>query len=444
MAMASGWLWTAAASVLLLTTGASGLPSAGADLIEANLEVVGRSDLDGAGLYGDVAVVGTTAVVASNTCPTSAVKVVDVKEPRTPQVVASIPLPPGTAVADVDAVTVLTPSFTGDLVALAIAPCSGAGAAVVAYHDVTDAGKPRALGQTAACPRCGAGPYSVSLAQRADGRVLAARADSSGTGVAVDDVTDPLRPALVGHWPDPGPAGAACATGGATVSALLHRDGERALAVFTDGRIYDIGLTDPAQPSAGDPAPAPPAGRAGAHAAVLPLGNRTVAIVAEDGLDDACLDMPAQSGLRVLALDAEAAPQELDPVRFPGTAAPGRLVASGELAYVTWHGAGLRVIDFGQVRPRTVAQFAPSQPDVVGVALLSQHIVVTDLASGLYVLERPEEAGARATFWSQFLSLLPYLGFPVLAAAMLFALRVVRKGAAVPSGSTVPSPGRVA
>lgn len=437
------WRWTTVAA-LLVTIGVPSPVRATAEVIEANLEEVGRSDLGGGGFYGDVAVVGTTAVVASNTCPTSAVKVVDVKKPRTPRVVASIPLPPGMAAADVDAVTVLTPSFTGDLVALAIMPCNGAGAAIITYHDVTDAANPRPLGQTAGCPRCGTGPYSVSLAQRADGRVLAARADSSGTGVAVDDVTDPLHPSPVGQWPDPGPAGAACAAGGATVSALLHGDGERALAVFTDGRIYDVGLTDPAQPSAGEPAPAPTGGRVSAHAAVLPLGNRTVAIVVEDGMDDACLDAPREAGLRVLALNTEAAPRELDPVRFPGTAAPGRLVASGELAYVAWHGAGLRVIDLGQVRARTVAQFAPSQPDVVGVALLAQHIVVTDLTSGLYVLERPNEAGPRATFWTQFLQFLPYLGFPLLAAAMFLVPRLVARRAGAPSESPVPSPGRVA
>lgn len=442
MVIASRWRWAAVAA-LLVTMGVPGQVPATAEVIEANLEEVGRSDLGGAGFYGDVAVVGTAAVVASNTCPTSTVKVVDVKEPREPRVVSSIPLPPGMATADIDALTVLTPSFTGDLVALALMPCSGAGAATVAYHDVTDAANPRPLGQTTGCPRCGPGPYSVSLAQRADGRVLAARPDSSGTGVAVDDVTDPLRPSPVGQWLDPGPAGEACATGGATVTALIHGAGERALAVFADGRIYDVGLTDPAQPSAGEPAPAPTGGRVTAHAAVLPVGNRTVAIVAEDGLDDACRDAPRESGLRVLALNTEAAPRELDPVRFPGTAAPGRLVASGELVYVAWHGAGLRVIDFGQVRARTVAQFAPSQPDVVGVALLAQHIVVTDLRSGLYVLERPDEAGPRATFWTQFLQFLPYLGFPLVAAAMFLVPRLVaRRG--VPSESPVPSPRRVA
>ncbi|MGI8806688.1 MAG: LVIVD repeat-containing protein [Acidimicrobiales bacterium] len=439
-------------AALLASVIAYPAPPAAAGVIEANLEVVGRSDLESLGLYGDVTVVGTTAIVATEApvvpgspCPTATAKVVDLKNPGKPRVVASIPFPPGMVAADVDSATVLTPAFTGDLVALALSPlpgsCPAAPGPVVAYHDVTDAQSPRFLAQTPTCPQCGAGPYSVSLAQRADGKVLAARADGTGTGVAIDDVTDPAHPVPVGRWPDPVPAGAPCpgaATGGATVGAVLHGEGEGALAMFTDRRIYDLALSDPAQPSATGEPQAGAGGRVSAHAAVLPLGNRTIAIVAEDHLDDGCAGTPPEPGLRVLALDRETPPREMDPVRFPGAAGPGRLVASGELAYVAWHGAGLRVIDFSQVRARTVAQFAPAQPDVVGVALLPQHIVVTDLTSGLYVLDRPEEAGGRATFWSQFLGLLPYLGFAGVAAAMLLVPRLVRARAT--SGSTVPTP----
>jgi hypothetical protein len=126
-------------------------------------------------------------------------------------------------------------------------------------------------------------------------------------------------------------------------------------------------------------------------------------------------------------------------VRYPLAGSPGRIVASGALAYVAWHGAGVRVVDFGEIQARTVANFAPSPSDVVGVDLLADHVVITDLTSGLYVLERPTEGGGRAGFWSQFLSFLPYMGFAVMAGAAALIPRLV--GAAGAAGAGVPTPG---
>jgi hypothetical protein len=170
---------------------------------------------------------------------------------------------------------------------------------------------------------------------------------------------------------------------------------------------------------------------------VLPLGNRTVAVVAEAA---GCGAPAGEHGLRVLTLDRGVTPTEGPPIRYPGEHSPGRVVTSGALSYVAWHGAGLRVVDFGEVRARVVAQFAPTGADVVGVGLLSEHVVVTDSASGLYVLKRPDEGGRRATFWSQFVSLLPYLGFAGMLAAAFLLPRAVASRAAARSGSRVPTP----
>ena len=75
-------------------------------------------------------------------------------------------------------------------------------------------------------------------------------------------------------------------------------------------------------------------------------------------------------------------------------------MASGEQAFVAWHTDGLRVIDLGLVTPRTVAQFVPVDPDVIGVALLASYVVAVDRSSGLYVLDRPEE-GHPESFWTK-------------------------------------------
>ncbi|MDQ4068458.1 MAG: hypothetical protein M3203_03120, partial [Actinomycetota bacterium] len=60
-----------AAAAALLAVGLGMFDGAGAapGTVEVNLEVIGRTDLGGDGPFGDVAVVGTAAIVASGSCP---------------------------------------------------------------------------------------------------------------------------------------------------------------------------------------------------------------------------------------------------------------------------------------------------------------------------------------------------------------------------------------
>lgn len=405
---------------------------AAATEVEANLEVVGRTDLGGGGPFDDVAVVGTTAAVAGH-CPGGIVKMVDLEDRRRPAIVASLSMPPGTRAGELDAVTVQTPSFTGDLLAASLAPCGPTTRPGVVLYDVSDPADPRALGETPACEPCRPAPATMSIAQRGDGRVLLLTTGTPGD-LVVEDVTDPRHPTPLGRWSVPEAAFPWSCRPGALHNAVLHDDGLSALAVITDGRVYHLDLTDPAHPSATGEGP-PPAGRSG-YGAVVPVGARTLAIVADQGPDGGC---PGEGGpgLRLLELSG-GAPRELDPVRFTTPASPGRLVASGELAYVTWNGDGLRVIDLGAVRPRVVAQFIPAGAAVVGVGLLADHVVAVDRSSGLYVLERPEEAGGRTSFWSDLVGLLPYLGFAGILAAAFVIPRLAMGHA--PGRTHVPSP----
>ncbi|MGI8984851.1 MAG: hypothetical protein ACR2HM_10020, partial [Acidimicrobiales bacterium] len=193
--------------------------------------------------------------------------------------------------------------------------------------------------------------------------------------------------------------------------------------------VYEIDLIDPTRPSA-----TAPAAGAGGHAGVLPPGNRTIAVLGDDGTCS-----PAEPLVWVMRLEPGETPVDEPPVRYPGVGAPGRLAASGAYAYVAWGAAGVRVVDFGEVRARTVAQFVPENPDVVGVALLAEHVVVTDAGAGLFVLERPDEAGGRATFWTQFVGLLPYLGGAVVLTALVLLPRMLAGRAGAPV--VVPTPG---
>ena len=395
-----------AVMVLLCSTGASS-----DEAIEANLEVVGRWRLEAAGVYDDVTVVGTTMVVAVEGCDGS-VQIVDGGDPAKPKLVASIPLPIGATAIDLDSVNVVSEGFTGDLLTVAFAPCAGGAPTSVGHFDITDPANPRSVGQRG-------GGHSISIAQRPDGRILAVR--TTGGGVAIDDLSDPRNPFEYATWAPPTPTG-----GCGPAAAQLYEDGERAVAVIAGG-VYDLDLIEPTRPSAFEPA----AGAGGRHVGILPLGNRTIAVVAEDGTCP-----PAGPGLRVLRLERGGAPVDEAPLRYAGIGAPGRLVASGGYAYVTWGGAGLRVVDFAEVRPKTVAQFVPVKAAVVAVGLLPQHVVVSDANQGLIVLERPDEGGGRATFWTQFVDLLPYIGGAVILSAALLLPRMLASRA----GATVRMP----
>lgn len=386
------------------------------EAVEANLKVVGRFELTAPVAYAEVTVVSTTAIVASHgpesPCAGASATVLDVKDPRRPRVAATIPVPAGLTVADLDSATLLTPAFTGDVLAVALVPCASGRSPSIALYNVTEPAAPVLLAETA-------GGTSVSLAQRADGRALAVRV--AGAGLAVDEITDPAHPVALATWQDPATPAAPCGLG----TAQAYDGGEGAVAVLPGGRLFDVDLREPSQPFSPGAAEA-----AGGQVAVLPLGNRTIAVVAPD---DEC---PGDPALRVFTLERAKEPQEDAPVRYPGAGAPVRLVGSGTLGYVAWHGAGLRVVDFAEVRPRTVAQFVPAGADVVGVGLLPQHVVVSDANQGVFVLERPDEGGGRATFWSQFLGLLPYLGFAGVMAAAFLVPRVLASRA----GATVRMP----
>jgi len=214
------------------------------------MRLVGQSNLGGGGLNGDIAIVGTTAIVGAGLMPAAGVhahlynpypckavtiKVVDLSRPRTPVVVATIPVPAGVAAHGVAAARVRTAAFTGDLAAVALQTCGAGGSTVergVVYYDITRPAAPQFLSRYQAdadivhadsippcglppaksAARCASSQHSVSLVQRADGRVFSlslepgASAGKFASGdLRIVDVTDPRRPVQVGAFPPPGP-----------------------------------------------------------------------------------------------------------------------------------------------------------------------------------------------------------------------------------------------
>jgi hypothetical protein len=332
----------AALGLLAVASVVPGLPSAVAEpgndplATSPELDVLGESQLGKSGLNGNVTVVGDTAVVASGVLPAagtisgyyafpypcreSRVKVVDIGDPASPTVVGRIVVPNRTVAADVDAISVTTPSFTGDLLAVALFNCNSStnpAPAVptdrgVAYYDITNPATPQFLGRyranvdaTEAAFQCGPNPrpaqpgdkpvanrpnrpqadsrttscatsvISVELAQRPDGQVVSlstqpfstAGNNPDGGDLRIVDVTNPTNPTQVSSFPAPPRSGFSsngCKPFSAAREATLNADGTKAALAYLDDGLFDIDLTSPAAPTATniDPYPAtPPASR---------------------------------------------------------------------------------------------------------------------------------------------------------------------------------------
>lgn len=321
------------ASVIALAAAALSWPASAhtGDSASPELTLVGQSALGGVGnaqYNGEVAVVGATAVVASNIhpgagvisgmynpmpCPQTKVKVVDLSNPAKPKRVGNILVREGLVVQDVAALEVATPSFTGDLAAIALAICGGhhdASATTldrgVAYYDVTDPANPSFLGRYRAdkaefgdggqekCdqPPSGVGPedptkgpdacassqHSVHLMQRADGRVLSVSTEPFATAsgcfgaggpcfagdLRIVDITDPRNPVQIGDFPKSNtalyptqglsarPSGFSnngCRPFSAGRTAELYAGGTKALLAYLDDGVRDVDLSDPTNPT---------------------------------------------------------------------------------------------------------------------------------------------------------------------------------------------------
>ncbi len=259
-----------------------------------SMRLVAHSNLGGAGLNGDLTIVGTTAIVAAGMmqaggvhahlynpypCPAVTVKLVDLSSPARPTVVGTIPIPDGIAAHGVSAAHVRTAAFTGDLLAVALTMCGAGGNTHdrgVAYYDITHPASPILLGRYLAdgdiphpdslpieCgekpsrspERCASSQHSVSLTQRADGRVLslslepgAAASKYPSGDLRVVDVTDPRMPRQVGAFPPPGTpifSNNGCRPFSAGHGAGFARDGTRGLLAFYDGGLFVLDLARP-------------------------------------------------------------------------------------------------------------------------------------------------------------------------------------------------------
>ena len=366
------------------------------------LTVIGKSDLGGAGLNGDVAVVGTVAIVGAGVLPhtgwhteryspapcfEATAKVVDLTDPKNPKVAATIPLPPGVAAIDVDALQVHTPQFTGILAALALddGPSqAGPNSCTpndrnplftdrgVLYYDITKPGAPKLLGRYMAdqgpqddvppnavpcgpppnggAIRCATGQHSVSLVQREDGRVLSISVEpiadllvKPSGDVRVVDVSDPAHPAQLGSWPPLGQRPDAASANGCSTfsnghSASFYDAGRRALVAFNDAGLFDLNLVTAQSPAKASqfsyPNERAEEGNA-AYASATVVDGITMAALSEEGWFPAktALTIDAPAGLAGVKFACESLPTQFDQTNQAQLAKRPNAAIAGQLAY---------------------------------------------------------------------------------------------------------------
>ncbi len=135
----------------------------------------------------------------------------------------------------------------------------------------------------------------------------------------------------------------------------------------------------------------------------------------------AMVDYPGEwGGLRTIDVTNPAAPnqtavyrtpnsRQMPPPDYRGIYSVHHAVVEGDRAYAAWNSDGVRVLDLGSGVPVEIASFVPPDaPDptgtvpakarVVGVDYNATHIVVSDINSGLWVLDKPAPFGGRG-YW---------------------------------------------
>ena len=404
LVLAASFLAAAVGPVVAGSPGADAQSSAGSPPVAAAthtgaaLRLVGRNALGGGGLNGELTVVGTTVVVGAGLVPDTgdhserynpvpcftghSVKIVDVSDARNPRVASTIPLAPGVAAIDVDALKVSTPSFTGDLLAVALddgpshqgpTSCSPSSATTprgVGYYDITNPASPQFLGRYEAdieeappeappcgppsgTARCAVGQHSVHLVQRPDGRVLSVSSEplashpvvtSRNGDLRIVDVTNPRTPTLAGAWPPlgqrPNPfSNNGCRRFSNNHSAITDETGSRALVAYMDDGLFNLDISNPAAVRVVGqwdyPAQRTVEGNA-AFVSTGEVGGKPIAVVSEEDFiaPDSVVRIDSPAAVAGTRFACEAMFTVFDP---ENTAAvfrkPGAQV-SGEMAYV--------------------------------------------------------------------------------------------------------------
>ena len=274
----------------------------------SNMSLVGSLELPGGAadvwVHGDFAYVGTWY---EPECPGLGVKIVDVSDPSAPALVGSLAQHEGTSAEDFTVISVQSPTFEGDLLAVGLQTCADAGLNGVEFWDVTDPTQPQFLSFFETADTTGV--HEMSLIQRpSDGLVLASLAvpyaenpDTEQLGeYQFVDATDPLNPVLLSEWSIGdrlevdvfGGQGQYVAIYGHSVT--VNPEGTRAVLSYWDAGFVILDISDASNPTFLGKTTYPVEDEGEAHSSAL-ANDGTLLVAADEDL------MPSVQGTRVNA-----------------------------------------------------------------------------------------------------------------------------------------------
>ncbi|MDP8959373.1 MAG: peptidoglycan DD-metalloendopeptidase family protein [Actinomycetota bacterium] len=377
---------------------------------------------------------------APTRCPSHGVRIIDATDPAAPSLVGSLAAGeefPGTSTDEVWVGRIERGGFEGEVAVVGVGLCDAGKAGRhqdlfrgLALYDLGDSGRPQLLSTLSTGPRS-QGVLSLSVAERADGRVLAAVTVPNsffheGRGdTRLIDLTDPRHPRELSAWDVRRDAPAAMR------NRLLAEHGAEALpaqmATFAEGgrhllvAQWDAGamlldVSDPARPSLISRTPGQnvysgwfdPAHRLVAqNEKVLSLGPQP-SWGHQRLFDVSDPDHPVEIG----SFATEHARGDGEGILQDGLYAVHEGVRRGELQYIAWHSDGVLIVDLTDpARPRQVASFVPPPipdpqgywvapdgseafPFARGVHPQGELVYLSDVNSGLWIFLGPQLAGA--------------------------------------------------
>jgi hypothetical protein len=405
--------------------------SQGARAAGRHTRLLGELPLDP--ITGDVWVHGSFAYVGSWEEPCGlGVRIVDVSDPAHPQQVAVAAAYQHTSEEDVQVLSVSTPTFTGDLLAVGLQACDEEGLAGLDLWDVTDPANPTHLGRYD-----NFGVHELSLVQRADG-VFALLASPFSEPVSdlffgfvlgdfqLVDVSDPTNPVLTDDWAahrDGGfPAGAPffpppydcsdplCRGDFPAIfdhSASPSTDGQTAYLAYWDLGAVILDISDPSNVTYVGRTVYPADSDGDTHSAVANPAGTLLATTDEDFSPIAGTHVPGDTWgfARLWSLADPADPTHLSDVTTPHslTNSVGGIFSVhnpqfvGSKLYLSWYSDGVRIFDvsnpttpqevgFYRPRPHRGALAPHPIPLDWGVHVVGGRIYLSDMFFGLYVL----------------------------------------------------------
>jgi len=414
-------------------------------------EYVGHLD-PGGGFTAGLAVYNQTAYMGTwgrpEACPNTGVRIIEVSEPTTPELIGTIAGAeefPGTSTDGVWVGAVDTPAFTGDVAVVGVRLCDTSelgrirgGFRGLAIYDVTDPSAPELLSTYDSGDRT-QGVNDVTAAVRPDGTVVVSATVMQSyrhtEGELGDwrlvDITDPAAPAALADWdyrmtlPEDDPA--AVDINLHTHTTTLAPDGLSVWVAVWDAGMVMLDLTDDANPVVAAHVPVVEGEEGNAHSigydaetGVLVRNDEDLEWEAED--EDGT---PSWGGQTIYdASDLDAITQvgeyatELSDLSEGEPAGAGyfsahEVILDADLEYLSWYSDGLRIVDLSDPsKPVEIASFVPApavDPQqhfrgqgrgtsfamVWSVKVADGLIYLSDLNSGLWIvqLEQLEAAG---------------------------------------------------